>query len=233
MPTSLRGVRARIPLPRQTRHHHRRRQGLARLRQLDARLFQDQFWQHEIKYRRQKLPDGRFHRPRKLFHSTESRSLPPQRRYRPILAPTPTRYRSSSSLLFPNWLEGGLARVLRSRLHDGSPELYIGGSGAKFPFLHFDSYHTHAFLTQIYGTKEYTAFSEDQTPLLYVNPHQYNASQIPNIENPDIENPDFQKFRYSPKPCPCASASIPARFSLSPGACGTPRRCLPLRFLSP
>ena len=90
---------------------------------------------------------------------------------------------------FPNWLDGRLARVLRSRLHDGSPELYIGGSGAKFPFLHFDSYHTHAFLTQIYGTKEYTAFSEDQRPLLYVNPRHYNASRIP-----DIENPDFEKF---------------------------------------
>ena len=32
---------------------------------------------------------------------------------------------------FPNWLDGKLSRVLRSRLHDGSPELYIGGAGAK------------------------------------------------------------------------------------------------------
>src|SRR6266853_1815767 len=86
----------------------------------------------------------------------------------------------------PNWLDGKLGRALRSRLHDGSPELYIGGSGAKFPFLHFDSYHTHAFLAQIYGTKEYTAFSADQTPYIYVSPKQYNASQILDIENPDL-----------------------------------------------
>jgi len=106
---------------------------------------------------------------------------------------------------FPNWLDGRLSRGLRSRLHDGSPELYIGGSGAKFPFLHFDNYHTHAFLTQIYGIKEYTAFPEDQTPLLYASPHQYNASQIP-----DIENPDFEKF-------PLFAKAVRLRFRLHPG----------------
>ena len=106
---------------------------------------------------------------------------------------------------FPNWLDGKLSGVLRSRLHNGSPELYIGGSGAKFPFLHFDSYHTHAFLTQIYGTKEYTAFSADQTPYIYVRPDQYNASQIP-----DIENPDLDKF-------PLFAKAVPMRFRLHPG----------------
>jgi Cupin-like domain len=105
----------------------------------------------------------------------------------------------------PNWLDGKLARVLRSRLHDGSPELYIGGRGAKFPLLHFDSYHTHAFLAQIYGIKEYTAFTEDQTHLIYVHPHQYNASQIP-----DIEDPDLDKF-------PLFGEAIPMRFRLHPG----------------
>jgi len=106
---------------------------------------------------------------------------------------------------FPNWLDGKLSGVLRSRLHNGSPELYIGGSGAKFPFLHFDSYHTHAFLTQVYGTKEYTAFSEDQSPLLYVSPKQYNASLIP-----DIEHPDLEKF-------PLFARAVPMRFRLNPG----------------
>jgi hypothetical protein len=91
------------------------------------------------------------------------------------------------SYFSPNWLGGPLSRALRSRLHNGSPELYIGGSGGKFPFLHFDSYHTHAFLSQIYGTKEYTCYAADQTPYLYVRPNQYNASQIADIENPDLE----------------------------------------------
>lgn len=106
---------------------------------------------------------------------------------------------------FPNWLDGRFSRLLRSRLHSGSPELYIGGSGAKFPFLHFDSYHTHAFLVQIYGMKEYTAFSADQTHLLYVNPKQYNASLVP-----DVENPDLDKF-------PLFAQAVPMRFRLNPG----------------
>jgi hypothetical protein len=97
------------------------------------------------------------------------------------------------SYFFPNWLDGRFSHALRSRLHSGSPELYIGGSGAKFPFLHFDSYHTHAFLAQVYGIKEYTAFSPDQTPYIYVSPNKYNASEIPDLETPDLE-------KYSRRP---------------------------------
>jgi hypothetical protein len=106
---------------------------------------------------------------------------------------------------FPNWLDGRFSHPLRSRLHNGSPELYIGGSGAKFPFLHFDSYHTHAFLAQVYGIKEYTTFSADQTPFIYVSPKQYNASEIPDLENPDLE--EFPLF----------ANAVPMRFQLHPG----------------
>ncbi|MGH9734507.1 MAG: hypothetical protein ACRD8A_07960 [Candidatus Acidiferrales bacterium] len=34
----------------------------------------------------------------------------------------------------PNWLEGPVARPLDARLHSGRFELYIGGTGGKFPF---------------------------------------------------------------------------------------------------
>ena len=105
----------------------------------------------------------------------------------------------------PNWLDCRFSHPLRSRLHNGSPELYIGGGGAKFPFLHFDSYHTHAFLAQVYGVKEYTTFSPDQTPYLYVSPKQYNASEIS-----DLENPDLEKF-------PLFANAVPMRFELHPG----------------
>jgi hypothetical protein len=108
------------------------------------------------------------------------------------------------SYFFPNWLDGKFSNPLRW-LHNGSPELYIGGSGAKFPVLHFDNYHTHAFLAQVYGVKEYTAFSPDQTPYIYVNPNQYNASEIP-----DVENPDLEKF-------PLFAKTVPMRFLLHPG----------------
>ena len=48
-----------------------------------------------------------------------------------------------------------------------SIELYIGGAGATFPTLHFDNLHTHAFLMQLYGSKEYVFYSPDQAAWLY------------------------------------------------------------------
>ncbi len=105
----------------------------------------------------------------------------------------------------PNWLEGPLSQLLRSRLHNGSAELYVGGRGGKFPFLHFDSWHTHAFICQVYGTKEFTAYSPDQTPYIYVEPGSYNRSQIP-----DIENLDYKQF-------PLFARATQMRFKLEAG----------------
>jgi histone arginine demethylase JMJD6 len=105
----------------------------------------------------------------------------------------------------PNWLEGPLSQMLQDQLHGGSAELYIGGAGGKFPYLHFDACHTHAFICQIYGTKEFTCFSEDQAKYIYVRPDRYNASMLP-----DLENPDYNKF-------PLFAQATPMRFLLEPG----------------
>ena len=56
----------------------------------------------------------------------------------------------------PNWLESLLIRLRWSLTY---VELYIGGAGAKFPVLHYDGLHTHAFLMQLQGVKEYIAFA--------------------------------------------------------------------------
>jgi len=105
----------------------------------------------------------------------------------------------------PNWLDGPFSQVMLSRLHRGSPELYIGGSGGKFPYLHWDALHTHAFICQVYGTKEFTCFMPDQTPYLYVRADRANAVQIG-----DIENPDYEKF-------PLFAKATPMRFCIEPG----------------
>lgn len=105
----------------------------------------------------------------------------------------------------PNWLEGPLTSMLQDRLHGGTAELYIGGKGSKFPYLHYDACHTHAFICQIYGTKEFTCFTEDQTPLIYPRADRNNASQIA-----DIENPDFNRF-------PLFAKAKAMRFVLNPG----------------
>ena len=46
----------------------------------------------------------------------------------------------------PNWLDGPFSQIMLSRLHRGSAELYVGGRGGKFPYLHWDALHTHAFI---------------------------------------------------------------------------------------
>jgi hypothetical protein len=105
----------------------------------------------------------------------------------------------------PNWIAGPMSQLLKDRLHEGSAELYIGGRGGKFPYLHFDACHTHAFLCQLYGTKEFTCYSADQTPHVYPRPDRYNVSQIP-----DIENADHGKF-------PLFAKATAMRFKLEPG----------------
>src|SRR5258708_22272265 len=89
----------------------------------------------------------------------------------------------------PNWLDHPL---ITARPSVTFPELYIGGKGARFPVLHYDGLHTHAFLMQIQGVKEYIGFAPEQTPYMYSRsaPEQANASEMyDNISgNDDIEN---------------------------------------------
>ena len=103
----------------------------------------------------------------------------------------------------PNWLEGAFTRPLYPRLHGGHPELYIGGRGGKFPTLHYDSWHIHTFLCQIYGVKEYTLFAPDQGAFLY--PSDYHTSSIRDPENVDLE-------KY-----PLFARANPIRLRLQPG----------------
>lgn len=84
----------------------------------------------------------------------------------------------------PNWLE---SRVFPKGEKLSSVEAYIGGQGAKFPILHYDGLHTHAFLMQLYGDKEYIAFSPEQTRFLYPQDGILaNKSRIDDLLNPDL-----------------------------------------------
>jgi hypothetical protein len=113
----------------------------------------------------------------------------------------------------PNWLEHPLISAHTSLTY---VELYIGGRGARFPVLHYDGLHTHAFLMQIQGVKEYIGFAPDQTPYMYIRSSagQSDVSQIseqPNIsEINDIENWDASRFALFGK-------AKGVRFTLHPG----------------
>ena len=102
----------------------------------------------------------------------------------------------------PNWLE---SRVFPKGENLASVEVYIGGQGAQFPVLHYDGLHTHAFLMQLYGDKEYIVFSPEQTRFMYPQDGiQANKSRIVDLLDPDLaEFPLFDQaegFRFSLHP---------------------------------
>ena len=103
----------------------------------------------------------------------------------------------------PNWLE---SRAFPSRRPPTYVELYIGGRGAKFPVLHYDGMHTHAFLMQLYGEKEYLALAPDQARFVY--PKAGEESNRSSID--DVEHPDPARF-------PLFAEASGIRFKLRPG----------------
>ena len=111
----------------------------------------------------------------------------------------------------PNWLNHPL---IAARAVLTFPELYIGGNGARFPVLHYDGLHTHAFLMQIRGVKEYIGFSPDQTPYMYSRNapiHAKTGEMYANLsEINDVENWDRSRFALFGK-------ATGVRFTLHPG----------------
>ena len=84
----------------------------------------------------------------------------------------------------PNWLE---SRLFPSREDLSFVEVYIGGRGARFPVLHYDGWHTHAFLMQLHGDKEYVAFAPDQGAFMYPREGlEVNKSKIDDVTDPDL-----------------------------------------------
>ena len=110
----------------------------------------------------------------------------------------------SPSCTAPNWLEHPLVSARWSLTF---PELFIGGKGARFPVLHYDGLHTHAFLMQIQGVKEYVGFAPDQTPYMYCRSGS-GQSNISDID--DMENWDTNRFALF-------ASATGVRFKLHPG----------------
>jgi hypothetical protein len=115
--------------------------------------------------------------------------------------------RPQTKFFQPNWMERPFRNaVFRDLFHRGCAiEFYLGGAGRGFPVLHWDGYHTHAFLMQIHGRKEFYVYDPGQTPLLYPRPDVPNVSQCANIHEVDLAKyPRFVEAR-------------PAVFVLEPG----------------
>lgn len=77
--------------------------------------------------------------------------------------------------------------LLPQRLFNGvnNLEIFFGGPGGEFPYLHYDVMRLHAWITQLHGDKEFTVYAPGQEHLLYVNPEIPWQSSIENHHHPD------------------------------------------------
>lgn len=77
-------------------------------------------------------------------------------------------------------------------------EIFFGGPGGEFPYLHYDVLRLHAWITQIHGDKEFTVYAPGQEHLLYVNPDMPWQSSIRDHHHPDYERyPLFRQAKCS------------------------------------
>jgi histone arginine demethylase JMJD6 len=107
--------------------------------------------------------------------------------------------------VLPNWLAGkyGVERINKRLNRESYIEVNFCGRRI-FPCLHIDDLGVHAFITQHYGSKEFTVFPPDQEPFLY----RRSKERFSEIQ--DVDNPDLERF-------PLFSQARRARFVLQPG----------------
>jgi cupin-like protein len=80
--------------------------------------------------------------------------------------------------------------------HVNNLEIFFGGRGGQFPYLHYDVLQLHAWITQLHGDKEFTLFAPGQEHLLYVKPDTPWQSSIKNHHSPDYTRyPLFREAR--------------------------------------
>ena len=108
------------------------------------------------------------------------------------------------AVTLPNWINGNLLPK-RWKIYGGVPELLIGGNGAGFPYLHFDAYHQHAFITQVVGGKDFVMFDPKDTPYLYPLGGDSLKTQLTDVRKVDLE-------KY-----PLFAKATPITFRLQPG----------------
>jgi hypothetical protein len=80
------------------------------------------------------------------------------------------------------------------RRPDGYMKLLIGGTGGRFPVLHYDGENAHASITEIYGDKEFILYPPEDAAYVYPNKDMQNQSQVVDPQHPDLERfPLFAK----------------------------------------
>jgi hypothetical protein len=62
-------------------------------------------------------------------------------------------------------------------------EIFFGGPGGEFPYLHYDMLRMHAWIAQVHGDKEFTLYERGQEHLLYVHPEMPWMSTVDNLHD--------------------------------------------------
>jgi len=101
----------------------------------------------------------------------------------------------------PNWLDNNMFKLGN---WGTALQLFIGGPGDKSPHLHIGYYHLNAWITQLYGEKQFTIFPHGQDHKLYPRPNDPWRTEL------NIFEPDYQKF-------PLYKDATPINFVLGPG----------------
>ncbi len=91
--------------------------------------------------------------------------------------------------------------LLPQRLFHGvnNLEIFFGGPGGEFPYLHYDVMRLHAWITQLHGDKEFTVYAPGQEHLLYVNPEIPWQSSVENHHHPDYQRYPLMRQAVSQK----------------------------------
>lgn len=93
----------------------------------------------------------------------------------------------------PNWFHSAVFKPLKaSFMGYGEYELFIGGAGRSFPYLHFDVPGAHTFIHQLQGRKLLVLFAPSDAPYLYPKTGDFNVSCIPDVDH--VSADDFPLF---------------------------------------
>ena len=101
--------------------------------------------------------------------------------------------RINHKLMLPQLLQGTIVY-----------EIFLGGKGSSFPFLHYDALCMHTQITQVYGSKDFIMYPPAQTTNMYPFEDNIKFSQV------NFLDPDHEKF-------PLFKEAKPIEFTLQEG----------------
>ncbi len=164
-----------------------------------ASLFTPDFFRHHYGERRT-VVDGRICTIREILNWIENSSAGNPAPY-PIKFDIPSQLPELMQLITPlgmnyaepNWFE---SRAFPRKVYGSAIELFFGGPGGKFPIAHIDLFHTNAWITQLYGRKNFIVFPRGQDAWLYPN------ADNPIVSDVNIFNPDYEKYPLFRKATP-------------------------------